>query len=166
MSTSRPATRAKNADQHPGRIILDGKKKRRTPDEREAEDTRTQQKKHEQEAARVRGIKRLANLIDDSVEAEQQQLTNASMPKPRTKSAPDMGNLVDSDVDLDEEPQVPVAKLSRSQKSSTRDAVRAARDVSGTPEPVVGDQPRANSLRQARSDDDDDGSQKRNQVTA
>ena len=60
----RPTTHAKNANQHSGNIILEGKQKKCTPEEKQADDARAEQQRQEQAAERERGIKCLANIMD------------------------------------------------------------------------------------------------------
>ncbi|KAI6004697.1 hypothetical protein EDD15DRAFT_2359442 [Pisolithus albus] len=82
---SRPTTRAKNANQHPGHILLEGKQKRRTSEQKQADDAEAERAREEREAARERGIQRLANIIDSSIQEEESQLTNPPKPKPRLR---------------------------------------------------------------------------------
>ncbi|KAI5985952.1 hypothetical protein EDD15DRAFT_2200331 [Pisolithus albus] len=80
---SHPTTRAKNASQHPGHILLEGKQKRRTSEQKQADDVEAERAWEEQEAAWERGIQRLVNIIDSSIQEEESQLTNPPKPKPR-----------------------------------------------------------------------------------
>ncbi|KAI5986656.1 hypothetical protein EDD15DRAFT_2200040 [Pisolithus albus] len=82
---SRPTTRAKNAHQHPGHIILEGKQKRRTSEQKQADDAAAERAREEQEAAQERGIQRLANIIDDTIQEEENRLTNPPKPRPRLR---------------------------------------------------------------------------------
>ncbi|KAI6094218.1 hypothetical protein EDD16DRAFT_1722005 [Pisolithus croceorrhizus] len=66
---SRPTTHAKNASQHPGDILLEGKQKRHTSEQKQADDAEAERAWEEQEAARER--------------EEESQLTNPPKPKPR-----------------------------------------------------------------------------------
>ena len=83
---SRPTTRAKNAHQHPGQILVEGKQKRRTPEQKQADDARAEQERLEQEAARDHGIKRIANIINESRQEEASQLTNPPKPRPQPRA--------------------------------------------------------------------------------
>ncbi|KIJ14133.1 hypothetical protein PAXINDRAFT_13047 [Paxillus involutus ATCC 200175] len=82
---SHPITRSKNAHQHPGQILLEGKQKRRTPKQKQADDARAEQERLEQEAAHGRGIKRLADIIDSSMQEEESRLTNPPKPRPQPR---------------------------------------------------------------------------------
>ncbi|KAI5984034.1 hypothetical protein EDD15DRAFT_2375581 [Pisolithus albus] len=82
---SRPTTHAKNAHQHPGHIILEGKQKRRTSEQKQADDAAAERAREEQEAAQERGIQRLANIIDDTIQEEENRLTNPPKPRPRLR---------------------------------------------------------------------------------
>ena len=78
---SQPATRQKNSCQRSGLIILEGKQKRRTSEQKQADDTRAQMKKLEKLTVEKEGLERVANLIDRAVQEEESILTN--WPKPR-----------------------------------------------------------------------------------
>ncbi|KAI5995420.1 hypothetical protein EDD15DRAFT_2195446 [Pisolithus albus] len=177
---SHPTTRAKNAHQHPGHIILEGKQKRRTSEQKQADDAVAERACEEQEAAQKRGIQRLANIIDDTIQEEENRLTNPPKPRPRlcliikdpshesadtTESvmgdsdrlasdvtgmdpadkrpsgevlADSQGSgellvygLEESEVGLEESLTEVVQKQKRTQKTSSRDAVLAARGEPG-----------------------------------
>ena len=81
-----PTTHAKNAHQHPGQILVEGKQKRRTPEQKQANDTRAKQERLEQEAARDHGIKRIANIINESRQEEASRLTNPPKPRPQPRA--------------------------------------------------------------------------------
>ncbi|KAF9238353.1 hypothetical protein BU15DRAFT_75288 [Melanogaster broomeanus] len=82
---SRPATRSKNANQHPGQILLEGKVKRRTSEQKEADDAQAEEERQEQTAARDHSIKRLAVIISQAEEEEGKLLTNPPKPRPRPR---------------------------------------------------------------------------------
>ncbi|KAI6112893.1 hypothetical protein F5141DRAFT_1063216 [Pisolithus sp. B1] len=66
---SHPTTCAKNANQHPGHIILEGKQKQCTSEQKQANDTEVERAQGEQETAQEH--------------EEESQLTNPPKPKPR-----------------------------------------------------------------------------------
>ena len=76
----RPVTHAKNANQHPGKIILDMKQKHRTSEQKYQDDTRKEVEKQEQQAAQVQAIKRVAKALNKGTEAEQHLLTTCHRP--------------------------------------------------------------------------------------
>ncbi|KAI6100073.1 hypothetical protein EDD16DRAFT_1526586 [Pisolithus croceorrhizus] len=80
---SHPTTHAKNASQHPGHILLEGKQKQCTSEQKQANDAEGERAWEEQEAAWECGIQQLANIIDSSIQEEESQLTNPPKPKPR-----------------------------------------------------------------------------------
>ncbi|KIJ05536.1 hypothetical protein PAXINDRAFT_21218 [Paxillus involutus ATCC 200175] len=80
---SRPVTRSKNSTQHPGQILLEGKQKRRTSEQKQADDAQVEQSRREQVAAREQGFKRVANIIDRMAQEEENLLTNPPKPRPR-----------------------------------------------------------------------------------
>ncbi|KAI5984733.1 hypothetical protein EDD15DRAFT_2367099 [Pisolithus albus] len=82
---SRPITRAKNAHQHPGHIVLEGKQKRRTSEQKQADDAAAERAREEQEAAQERGIQRLADIIDNSTQEEENRLADPPRPRPRIR---------------------------------------------------------------------------------
>ena len=75
-----PATRQKNSSQRPGLIILEGKQKRRTSEQKQADDMQAQIKKLEKLTVEKEGLERVVNLIDRAVQEEESVLTNR--PKP------------------------------------------------------------------------------------
>lgn len=79
----RPTTHAKNANQHPGNILLKGKQKKHTPEEKQADDARVEQQRQEQAAAREHGIKCLANIMDQAEKDEKSLLTQPPKPRPQ-----------------------------------------------------------------------------------
>ncbi|KIJ58800.1 hypothetical protein HYDPIDRAFT_33813 [Hydnomerulius pinastri MD-312] len=81
----RPATRSKNASQHPGHILLEGKVKRRTSEQKQADNARAEQERQEQTAARERGIERLAGIMGQAEEEEGSLLTNPPKPRPKPR---------------------------------------------------------------------------------
>ncbi|KAF9234301.1 hypothetical protein BU15DRAFT_65844 [Melanogaster broomeanus] len=70
---------------HPGQILLEGKQKRRTSEQKQADDAQAEQERLEQEAAHGHGIKRLANIIDESMREEESRLTNPPRPRPQPR---------------------------------------------------------------------------------
>ena len=80
----RPVTRAKNASQHPGQIILDMRQKHRTSEQKRQDDARIQQEKDEQNAAQALAIQRVADTIISEAEAEKSRLTKRSHPRPHS----------------------------------------------------------------------------------
>lgn len=80
---SRPVTRSKNSTQHPGQILLEGKQKRRTSEQKQADDAQVEQSRREQVAAREQGFKRVTNIIDQMAQEEENLLTNPPKPRPR-----------------------------------------------------------------------------------
>jgi len=158
---SRPATRPKNANQHPGHILLEGKQNRRTSEQKQLDDARTEQELQEREATREQGIRRLANIVDQSVQDEGLCIANPLRPRPRqhvvSKAAnpsvaskgpkdganldgsiqgvKEMGPVNEEDAEVaigfgDEEILThTVSKKRRSQKTSSHDAVQAARGL-------------------------------------
>ena len=77
-----PGTRAKNASQHPGHILLEGKQNRRTSEQKQLDDTLAEQELREKEAAREQGINRLAKIIDQSTQDEGSWIANPLKPRP------------------------------------------------------------------------------------
>ena len=63
---SRPTTRAKNINQRPGLVLLEGMQKRRTSEQKQADDEHAEQERLEQEAAHQRAIKHISNIMDQS----------------------------------------------------------------------------------------------------
>ena len=72
---SRPVTRAKNANQHPGQIILDTKQKHRTVEQKQQDDARNEQNKNQQKATQARAIEWVAEAVIKGTEAERHLLT-------------------------------------------------------------------------------------------
>ena len=79
---SRPVTRAKNANQHPGRIVLDMKQRHRTSEQKRQDDARIEQEKNKQDAAQAHAIKRVADTLISETEAEKNLLTKRWHPRP------------------------------------------------------------------------------------
>ena len=79
----RPVTRAKNANQHPGKIILDMKQKHHTSEQKYQDDTRKEVEKQEQQAAQAQAIQRVAKALNKGTEAEQNLLTTRHRPSSR-----------------------------------------------------------------------------------
>jgi len=83
-STSPRRTRAKNADQHPGHILLDLQPKRRTKAQMKVDKQHTQEVQEAQEAAVQRGVSRLASMEAAMEAAQEVQATKKARPvKPR-----------------------------------------------------------------------------------
>jgi len=80
---SRPVTRAKNSNQHPGQIVLDTIQKHRTSEQKRQDDTRKEREKHEQQSVQAHTIKRVAEIISEGTQAEKDLLTARHQPKPR-----------------------------------------------------------------------------------
>jgi hypothetical protein len=81
---SRPATRTKNADAHPGHQVQGPKRKRRTKAEMEADRKREEEAKKAQEKKKLEGLKKIAE-IEDKIE---EQDADDTTPRPRRKTAP------------------------------------------------------------------------------
>lgn len=79
---SHPVTHAKNANQHPGQIILDMKQKQRTSEQKCQDDARIEQEKDKKEAAQAHAIKQVADAIISETEAEKTLLTKRWHPRP------------------------------------------------------------------------------------
>jgi len=84
---SRPVTRAKNANQHPGRIVLDMKQRHRTSEQKCQDDARIEQEKNKQDAAQACAIKRVADTLISETEAEKNLLTKRWHPRPHSAQA-------------------------------------------------------------------------------
>ena len=82
LEMSRPVTRPKNATQRPGLILLEGTQKRCSLEQKQADDKHAEQEHLAQEAARERGIKHIANLMDQSAQHEEHAHTHPSQPRP------------------------------------------------------------------------------------
>ncbi|KIN99785.1 hypothetical protein M404DRAFT_30039 [Pisolithus tinctorius Marx 270] len=78
-----PTTHAKNAHQHPGYILLEGKQVQRTSEQKQGDDAQTKQARLKQAATQERGIKCLANIVEETECQEKMLLTD--IPKPRPK---------------------------------------------------------------------------------
>ena len=81
---ARPVTRAKNANQHPGKVVLDMMQKHRTSEQKRQDDTYAEQEKNRQAAAQARAIKRVTDVIISETETEKTRLTKRSHPRPRS----------------------------------------------------------------------------------
>ena len=71
-----PATCQKNSSQQPSLIILEGKQKCRTSEQKQADNTQAQMKKLEKLTVEKEGLERVVNLIDRAVQEEESVLTN------------------------------------------------------------------------------------------
>ena len=79
---SRPVTRAKNSNQHPGQIVLDTIQKHRTSEQKRQDDARKEQEKHEQQSVQAHTIKQVTEIISEGTQAEKDLLTARHQPKP------------------------------------------------------------------------------------
>ncbi|KAF8835142.1 hypothetical protein BDN67DRAFT_984818 [Paxillus ammoniavirescens] len=80
-----PATRSKNASQHPGHILLEGKVKRRTSQQKQEDNAQAKEQRQEQTAALECGIKCLAVIMDQAEEEEGKLLTDPPKLRPRPR---------------------------------------------------------------------------------
>ena len=71
----RPVMSAKNANQHPGQIVLDTKQKHRTVEQKRQDDACDEQDKYEQKATQAHAIERVAKAVIKGTEAEKRLLT-------------------------------------------------------------------------------------------
>ncbi|KAI6019025.1 hypothetical protein PISMIDRAFT_107644 [Pisolithus microcarpus 441] len=94
-----PVTCAKNADQCPGLIILEGRQKRCTLEQKQADDTQVELKRQEQVAAQEHGIRWLANIVEEADYQEKMLLTDP--PKPRPKPCMELKLPNDPPMDLE-----------------------------------------------------------------
>jgi len=74
-------TCAKNGNQHPRNILLEGKQKKHTPEEKQADNAQVEQQRHEQAAEKEHGIKHLANIMDWAEKDEKSLLTQPLKPR-------------------------------------------------------------------------------------
>ena len=81
---SHPVTRAKNANQHPGKIVLDMKQKHHNSEQKCQDDARMEQEKNKQDAAQACAIKRVADTLISETEAEKNLLTRCWHPRPHS----------------------------------------------------------------------------------
>ena len=77
-----PTTRAKNASQHPGQVILDTVQKRCTSEQKQADNAQAELAKQEQAAAHEQGFKRSAEIIDHNEQEQGDILANPPRPRP------------------------------------------------------------------------------------
>jgi sRNA-binding protein len=80
---SRPNTRSKNIDQHPGEIVLKARQKRRTSQQVQEDKARVQQRQQEQAASDQRDAERIAAIEDKKALEKIKVLMDAPKPKPR-----------------------------------------------------------------------------------
>ncbi|KIK80720.1 hypothetical protein PAXRUDRAFT_157925 [Paxillus rubicundulus Ve08.2h10] len=80
---SHPVTHAKNANQHPGQAVLDLEQKKRTSEQKRADDAQAKTMRKGREAAHQHGIDHLASIMDKSAQKEVQLLTTPAKPRPR-----------------------------------------------------------------------------------
>ena len=77
-----PVTHVKNANQHPGQIILDMKQKQHTSEQKCQDDTCIEQEKDKKEAAQAHAIKWVADTVISETKAEKTLLTKCWHPRP------------------------------------------------------------------------------------
>ncbi|KAG6382168.1 hypothetical protein JVT61DRAFT_816 [Boletus reticuloceps] len=82
---ARPTTRAKNASQHPGQVVLNTMQKRCTAEQKQADNAQVEQTQKEQAAARDDAIQQIAQILDQDGNAEWSILTNPPRPRPRPR---------------------------------------------------------------------------------
>ncbi|KIJ10327.1 hypothetical protein PAXINDRAFT_16669 [Paxillus involutus ATCC 200175] len=92
-----PNTCPTNANKHPGYILRDDKPKRRTSAQKQADDAQVEEARQEREAAKSRGIKRLANIVDEAVQDEERVLTDPPRLRPRPLRKEENSNNPDMD---------------------------------------------------------------------
>ncbi|KIK76930.1 hypothetical protein PAXRUDRAFT_168378 [Paxillus rubicundulus Ve08.2h10] len=63
-------THAKNANQHPGQVVLDLKQKKHTSEQKQADDAQAETMQKGQEAVRQHDIDHLASIMDESAQKE------------------------------------------------------------------------------------------------
>ena len=72
---SHPVTRTKNANQHPGQIVLDTKQKHHTVKQKRQDNACDERDKYEQKAAQAHAIERVAKAVIKGTKAEKCLLT-------------------------------------------------------------------------------------------
>ncbi|KAI6118072.1 hypothetical protein F5141DRAFT_1211912 [Pisolithus sp. B1] len=80
---SHPVTCAKNADQCPGLIMLEGRQKQCTSEQKQADDVEAELERQEQVAAQEHGIRWLANIVEGADCQEKRLLTDPLKPRPK-----------------------------------------------------------------------------------
>ncbi|KIJ06885.1 hypothetical protein PAXINDRAFT_19912, partial [Paxillus involutus ATCC 200175] len=134
---SRPNTRPTNANKHPGYILRDDKPKRHTSAQKQADDAQAEEARQEREAAKSRGIKRLANIVDEAVQDEERVLTDPPRPRPRPPRKEENSNNPDADASQ-------IAEMEGIEEDSGSSAEAAGMDESAV-----------DGISQEEQDDDD-----------
>ncbi|KIN95141.1 hypothetical protein M404DRAFT_166585 [Pisolithus tinctorius Marx 270] len=166
-----PTTHAKNAHQHPGYILLEGKQVQCTSEQKQADNAQTKQARLEQ----AQGIKCLANIVEETECQEKMLLTDIPKPRPKPhivstipvrpseeseldikpiagmdvskdtmsgESADLDGDVNSQQVEVDGESPTQVVKKQRNQKTSTQDAVEAVQGGNKFADSVDKNQPK------------------------
>lgn len=76
-----PVTHTKNANQHPGQIVLDATQKRCTSEQKHQDGIHIEQEKNEQQSAHAHAIKWVAEIINEGTKAERSLLTTHWQPR-------------------------------------------------------------------------------------
>ncbi|KIJ05198.1 hypothetical protein PAXINDRAFT_159125, partial [Paxillus involutus ATCC 200175] len=134
---SHPNTRPTNANKHPGYILRDDKPKRRTSAQKQANDAQAEEARQEREAAKSRGIKHLANIMDEAVQDEERVLTDPPRPRPRPPRKEENSNNPDADASQ-------IAEMEGIEEDSGSSAEAAGMDESAV-----------DGISQEEQDDDD-----------
>lgn len=79
---SHPITHVKNANQHPGQIVLKTMQKHHTSKQKHQEDAHKMQEKHEQQGVQAHAIKQVAEIISEGIKVEKDLLRVCHQPKP------------------------------------------------------------------------------------
>ncbi|KIM63037.1 hypothetical protein SCLCIDRAFT_24599 [Scleroderma citrinum Foug A] len=79
---SHPITHVKNANQHPGQIVLKTMQKHHTSKQKHQEDAHKMQEKHEQQGVQAHAIKQVAEIISEGIKVEKDLLRNLPDPFP------------------------------------------------------------------------------------
>lgn len=94
---TRPTTRSKNSSQRPGQVVLDTKQKRRTSEQKQADDAQAEQLRLEQVEAREQAVQRVAKIIEQTEQEAKDLLANAPKPRPRIVVKPPVDPSVQQD---------------------------------------------------------------------
>ncbi|KAG2124207.1 hypothetical protein DEU56DRAFT_917080 [Suillus clintonianus] len=81
----RPNTRPKNANQHPGEILLQNKRKRRTARQIQEDNDQAEHERQEKEAADQRTTEKIASIEDKKALKDLKILLHAPKPRPRAR---------------------------------------------------------------------------------
>ncbi|KAG2150699.1 uncharacterized protein EDB93DRAFT_1103403 [Suillus bovinus] len=147
-----PNTRPKNANQHPGEILLQNKRKRRTAHQIQEDNDRAEHERQEKEAADKRTTEKIASIEDKKALKDLKILLHVPKPRPQgascveVKEAAEMGDVemedvaagdndIDSDKDFqpsEEESAEVQLRNKHVQKTAYREAVHAERSVNNT----------------------------------